>query len=189
MLDALRDPSERAMWDQFVGQFGPIIIGVAVSLGVPRRDADDIVQETLLEFVQALRAGKYERGRGRLRHYLRGIARHRSVDAIRRLVRHPKGGGDTVIAGVGSDEEFDAAWDREDQRVLSARALEELRQTRTSDVNLKAFELLVLRGFAPENVARECGITVEQAYTARSRLSARFREIYERLRHELYNDA
>lgn len=190
MLDALRDPNEREVWQSFVSQFGPIIHGVVMHVGVPRRDADDVVQETLLEFVQSMRSGKYERGRGRMRQYLRGIARHRAIDALRRLKHEPRGGGDTVIGGLGDEQEFNAAWDREDQHVLSVRALDELKATsRAADANLRAFELIVQRGLPAEDVARECGLSVEQVYVAKSRLSARFREIYERLRHDFYNDA
>jgi RNA polymerase sigma-70 factor (ECF subfamily) len=190
MLDALRDPNEREIWQSFVTQFGPIIHGVVMHVGVPRRDADDVVQETLLEFVQSMRSGKYERGRGRMRQYLRGIARHRAIDALRRLKHEPRGGGDTVIGGLGDEQEFNAAWDREDQHVLSVRALDELKATsRAADANLRAFELIVQRGLPAEDVARECGLSVEQVYVAKSRLSARFREIYERLRHDFYNDA
>lgn len=189
ILDALRASNDDATWRLFFDRFSPLLRAVAFRIGVPRQQLDDVVQDTLLEFVRDLRAGKYIRGQGRMRHYLKGIARHRAIDAIRRTIRDKAAAGDTFINQLPEESAFDQAWDAEDQLALRDQALAELRaSTKSSPENLKAFELMIARPLTPEQIAAECNISVDQVYKIKSRLGEKFREIYDRLRHEMYQD-
>ena len=124
-----------------------------------------------------------------MRHYLKGIARHRAIDAIRRTIRDKAAAGDTFINQLPEESAFDQAWDAEDQLALRDLALAELRaSTKSSPENLKAFELMLARPLTPEQIAAECNISVDQVYKIKSRLGEKFREIYDRLRHEMYQD-
>ncbi len=59
--------------------------------------------------------------------------------------------------------------------------MEVLREGRTAEPTLRAFDLFAVRGVPAEEVARECGMTVDEVYTAKNRVTGRLREIVEEL--------
>ena len=71
-----------------------------------------------------------------------------------------------------------SAWEAALRDSLFRRAWDMLlAEQRFSAGNTRAFELVVIRGVPPETAAEECGISVDQVYVARSRVSSRLREI------------
>ena len=80
LLAALHDLSDQPAWREFEGRYAPIISGVARRMGLSESDSQDVMQETMLQFIRDYRAGKYDRTRGRLRSWIIGIARHRIAD-------------------------------------------------------------------------------------------------------------
>jgi len=67
LLEGLCDPEDEALWCEFDAQYRPILVGFARRLGLNVEDAADLAQETLVRFVEAYRAGRYDRGKARLR--------------------------------------------------------------------------------------------------------------------------
>lgn len=53
--------------------------------------------------------------------------------------------------------------------------------TRGSDDGMLAFELTAMRGVPVSEAASQCGMSVDQVYVARSRITARLREAAERI--------
>ena len=87
LLEALHDEGNEVAWQAFDDRHRPIVFGVARRLGLSEEDAADVAQQSIVEFLQAYKRGAYERERGRLRSWLVGIARFRSLDALRRRKR------------------------------------------------------------------------------------------------------
>lgn len=189
LLDGLRDPNNHAVWSAFDGRYRPVLEGVGMKLGLTRDEAADAAQQTLAEFAAAYRAGKYERGRGRLRSFLLGISRFRVADALRARAKHRAQEADSSIPERTTDDVLEEAWEASRLKVIVVSAMKELREhTRISEDNLRAFELLVLRGMAPEHVATACGITTAQVYVVKNRVSGKLREIVNRLTAEYEQD-
>lgn len=178
-----------------VQRYQPVLLGVARRLGLSQSDAADATQQTLFELVRDLRAGGFDRTRGRLRGWALAILRNR-VNDVRRLKL--RGG----VAGAMERDELESArlqareaprvleelWDEQIERHVLTTALERLREhTRIADHTLRAFELTVLRDVPIEAAAKECGVTVDDVYVARNRVATRLREIVQEL-HELYRD-
>lgn len=181
LLIGLRDERDRAVWAEFDARFRPVLTGFARQLGLEAADAADVAQETLVRFVQEYRAGRYDRERGRLRHWLMSIARYRAADVRRRRARQRVARGASAFEEMIDDESASHIWDAEQRRVLLETALRELRaSTRFSERTLTAFERVTLRDEPVETVAAELGVPAKDIYDAKSRVVQRLRELMKR---------
>lgn len=177
MLDALKDPANDLVWSKFDQRYRPIIEAVAKRMGLRADEAADCAQQTMTDFAFAYQAGKYSRGRGRVRSFLLSIARHRAVDIlrVRRNLR-----GESAVEYMPDERTVDSFWTNERRRAIALQAIQRLRdESRLSEGNLNAFELLVVHGKSPEEVAVACGITPSQVYTVKNRVAPRLKEIIE----------
>lgn len=177
LLLALLKPGEEAAWVEFDQRYRPVLIGFLRQLGMGEQDALDVAQQTLLEFCRAYRAGKYDRGRGRLGSWLIGIAQRQAASAVRHRRAHPQ--------QAFSDDELlrDPArltqlWDQQHEQAVYQRAWETLRSSsQFLEPTLRAFELTALRAVPPQEVARACQMKIGDVYAARTRVSRRLREL------------
>jgi RNA polymerase sigma factor (sigma-70 family) len=180
LLDALRDERDQDGWREFTERYWPVLVGLGVHLGLTETDAADAAQWTLLEFLREFRAGKYQRGKGRLSAYVIGIARNR-IRALRRQSTR------RAPAGAEPAEEMDDAtlqnvWEQQRRTVILQQALNKLRESpKLAPSTFQAFELVALRGVPAEEAARQAGISVDDVYLARHRCTRRLREIIDQL--------
>lgn len=182
LLDALRDSDDQAVWWEFDARYRPVLIGLGRKLGLNEDAAIEVAQQSLVDFMTDYRRGRYDRGQGRLRSWMIGIARHRILDAMRAVGRQQAWRGESVLAVLGDDERISQIWDDECERTVLSQALNELRQgTRTSPNTLRAFELVVLKQVPAAIVADECGLSVTEVYRIKHRLTKRLREIVSNL--------
>lgn len=174
----------RGAWGEVDARYRPVLIGFTRSLGLSEADAEDAAQWTLAELSRALRAGQYERGKGRLRSWVMGIARNRVLMIQRSQRRRAAGAGGMSAeeaAGVWPPTPPDEAamsvvWERELERAVFTRAWE-LARERFDDVTLRLFELVSMRGVPANSAAAECGVGVERVYVAKSRVTKALREM------------
>lgn len=169
-------------WAEVDARYRPVLIGFTRSLGLGEADAEDAAQWTLAELARALRHGQYERGKGRLRSWIMGIARNR-VLMIQRAARRREARQSSGDAEAGAwpptppdDETMSAAWDRELERAVFAKAWELVRG-RFEASTILAFELVVMRGLGVDAAIAECGMRAEQIYVAKSRVTKALREL------------
>ncbi len=184
LLDDLRDRANAPAWEAFDARYRPILTAFAHRLGFAGDDAAELAQQTLAEFSRAYAQGRYQRGQGRLSSWLIGIASHVGSQLRRNRAR---GGGAVALdsqtdgqPGSACDDEhaLQAAWDRERDRAAVAEALAILRETsRVKTETMRAFELFAIRGVPAEEVAAQCGISVDAVYVIKNRLTGRLREI------------
>lgn len=187
MLNALRDESRPEGWETFASRYWPVLAGWGMKLGLSEADAADAAQWTLMEFLKEFRAGRYERGRGRLSAFVIGIARHRIL-ALRRDARRPA--DDAQAHELPDDATLTSLWDHERRRVILDQAIAELRgSSRLSPATLTAFELVAIRGLSADAAARQTGLSVNEVYVAKSRCTRRLREIVEELTRAFDEDA
>lgn len=144
-------------------------------------DAADVAQQTLTEFLRAYRAGQYDRTRGRLSRWIIGIARNQACDLHRARGRRRERRGDSALANLPADEELDHTWEAERERVVRDLAWQELRSSRTQKKTLRAFELFALQELPVERVAAECGMSTDEVYRIKYRITNQLRLIVKRL--------
>lgn len=181
LLRLLKDPAEEQVWREFDARFRPLLTGLAMRLGLNGGEAEDVAQETLIEFVRSYREGKYERSRGRLSSWIISIAQHRITHRRAALGRADGRRADSAPVDLSDPERLATMWEEEQRRLILVRAMEVLRQGRTAESTLQAFELFAIRGVPADEVARECGMTVDDVYTAKNRVTGRLREIADEL--------
>lgn len=185
MMEDLRDPQNAGAWSSLNARYRPILFGFGKRLGFSADDAAEIAQDALVEFAIAYRAGKYERGKGRLSSWLIGIAHNLAFDLRRQRKAREKAlhsALDNFEGEISDDARLTHVWEQEQQSAILAEAFSLLRQSsRTEESTLRAFELFALRNMPAEAVAAECGINVESVYVIKNRLTSRLREIVHEL--------
>ncbi len=185
LLESLRDGLNSDAWEEFDRRYRPIVFHLALRMGLEEADAADVAQESLLEFFRDHRAGRYERGRGRLRAYLLGIARHRALDSLNSRRRNAPAGRDTVLLLLAQQgpQELEVLWEAELQAEILRRAFALLaRTTGIEDRSLAIFNDYGLRGDPVEAVAERYGVSHATVYAIKSRCLERLIALREELR-------
>jgi RNA polymerase sigma factor (sigma-70 family) len=186
LLDALKDMSNELAWTHIDVRFRPVIAGLARRLGLRESEADEVAQQTLAEFVKAYRDGRYDRGKGRLSSWILGIAHNTALKAMRTGRRD---GSSTALADVPDEPTLRSIWTDERDRLILDRALGMLRdETSVDDRTLRAFELVGLRGVPAAQAGEQCGMTVDQVYVAKNRVTKRLRALVEQLTNAFEED-
>ncbi len=181
LLDALHDPANEPVWRHIDSRYRSVIASLAKRLGANDADADDVSQQTLSEFIRCYRDGRYDRAKGRLSSWILAIAHHTTLGILRR--KQAQG----LASPSQIDERMDEStlrtiWTDERDRHILARAIEVLREDSDLDERtLLAFELSSLRGVPVAETASQAGMTSEQVYVAKSRVTKRLRALVEEL--------
>jgi RNA polymerase sigma-70 factor (ECF subfamily) len=182
LLDQLKEDGNQSAWRQFDERFRGVVLGAARKIGLDESDAADVAQETMVQSLRDYKAGRYDRSRGRLSSWIIAIAHHRITDVLRKKERGAQQIGDTTLQELPAMEEVSHAWTEALRDDVFRRAWEAVAaESKITPANLRAFELAVIRGVPPEAVASECGMSVDQVYVAKNRVSTKLREIVERL--------
>ncbi|MBN1845261.1 MAG: sigma-70 family RNA polymerase sigma factor [Sedimentisphaerales bacterium] len=182
LLAGLCDPRDQESWQEFDRRYRPLILSVARRLGLQPADAEDAAQETIAAFVEAYRQRRYERSRGRLRHWLCGIARHKVLDIRRQRQRRescqsdPTAVAATAGASAVSDDKWRDLWSEECDRVLLRQALVEVRRQVPSEA-FESFYLYVIEQWPAKRVAQHLHISVDSVYQHKSRMLGRIRNL------------
>ncbi|MCK6482529.1 MAG: sigma-70 family RNA polymerase sigma factor [Phycisphaerae bacterium] len=185
LLERLFDPDDQAVWQEFDARFRPVIEGLARRVGLSPVDAADVTQETLVFFVRDYRAGKYDRGRGRLRAWVLGIARHQISELMRRRASRRESRGQSAIIDLSDEDQLNRYWEQECRQAMLCRAMRSMAEEgRIHPRTLEAFRRTVIEQRPPDEVAAEMGLTVRSVYLAKHRCLARLREHLERLKED-----
>ncbi len=189
MLDRLRDFDDRSVWGCFAKRFQLPLISFARKCGLSVDEADDVVQEILLAFADAYRQDRYDRAKGRLSHWLFGIA-YRQIAYARRKraqenARRDDWGGDSSFqAEIPDKRGAEQTWDAEWERSLIDTCLRQAR-AEVAEGTYRAFELVVRHGRTPDEAGAELGMSRNAVYVAKHRVLKRLEELareYEQLR-------
>lgn len=188
LLSGLADPNNEGAWAELVARCEPIMRRVAAQMGVGESELDDVVQSSLSTFLDAWRRGQYDRSRGRLSGFLLTILRSRVFDLVRSRGREralaPLDAADCALVDPADAERI---WMDERRHQILMAAIEELRTSGIEPRTLEAFELYAVRGTSVTEVASRLGMTAEEVYDAKYRVSRRLRPIAARL-DEMYED-
>lgn len=181
VLDRLRDANDHSAWSSFMERFRAPIAGFSQKMGLRAADAEDVTQETMIAFLESYRQDAYQRGRGRLSHYLFGIAHNKILAARRKIatreVQVSSAGGDTSfwseLPGESAAQEL---WEREWRQTILAQCLEQASRE-VSPQTFEAFRMVVFGGKSPADVAAELGMTRNAVFIAKHRVGTRLREL------------
>jgi len=186
ILDGLHHSRDDA-WERLVGRFRAPIVRFAAAQALPPADCEDVAQETLIALRQALSAGRYDRGRGRLSRFLFGIAMREIVRArqrnARRAARVVQPEESAFLENVPDERETRETWDQVWEDVLWTQCIDRARREFEAPT-FRAF-LSVSRGASPSEAAAELGVPVKAVYNAKHRVLKRLRELRAQIDEEL----
>jgi len=181
LLSDLATPGNDSAWHDFVARYRPVLVSFGRRAGLSLDDADDAAQETLRSFAVAYRAGKYDRQKGRLRHWLFGIATNHIRKARQQVKkRRDRGeGGDGEMqpfAELPAHDDLADAWEEEWRRAILQQCLVEAKR-HFSEKMIKAFEMFACEGRPGSEVGAQLGMTEGAVYLAKHKVLAYVRQI------------
>lgn len=183
LLKGLADPENTQIWVTFDRRYRPILLGCASRMGLSAEDAADTAQEAILQFVQAFREGKYDRSKGRVQAWLKTILRYRTIDLLRKKDHLRGAQGDSVIAFLADEDEFNRVWESEVHTKLLDEGMMRLRREgKFDDQTLEAFQRYVVNEEPAPQVAESLKMEVSAIYMAKHRCSKRLKSILEDLK-------
>ena len=168
LLNALRDGSESDGWRDFYRRYAPAVFRVARLRGLPEHDAEDIVQQVMLETARHIETFEYRAGRHKFRSWVRTIAENKIVDLHRRQQRTPPAvqHEGAIAECIDTAARLDEAWEREWKLQEVLWCIEQAALD-ISPRRMQAFQLYSLDGLPAEEVAHRLDMTVGYVYVTR----------------------
>lgn len=180
LLEGLKDSGDKAAWMEFDRRYRPLVLAVARRLGLQEADAEDAAQETMTAFVQAYRSKRYEKERGRLRDWLRGMAVHKIRDIYRKRRKQARcisdQGEESILLSQIEDRKVEDLWEDEWKKAVLRQCLEEVRRE-VSPKSFEAFRLFALEQWPAKKVADLLEVSEDVVYQSKSRILARVRKM------------
>ena len=188
LLARIKDSGDRRAWAEFVDLYAPLVYGYALKQGLQDADAADLTQEVLGAVARSAARLDYDPRRGTFRGWLFRVVRNELADLRAARRRHRPGTGDTDMKRRLEEQpapppDEAAAWEREYERQLFARACEQVRRD-FSESTWQAFWLTAIHHKSGKEVAGVLGLSTAAVYLAKRRVTERLRQQIEYLRAE-----
>jgi len=113
LLEALREDEADLSWDDFFQQYKGVIVRFVMKMGVREEEAPDLLQEVMIELMQAMKKFEYDPEIGTFRSFLFKVTRRK----VYRHWRRKKSRGGFVTGNVDSLEHL------EDERATGSALL------------------------------------------------------------------
>ena len=185
VIRAVADTENEAAWQRLFDLYAGFIFSIARSKGLKPEDADDIVQIVFTDLARNLPTFQYDRAKGKFRSYLTGLVHWRVLDKL-------KAGKRDADLKASFWEEMEAAAAAVDdgfsEREWQTAALEEALRRIKPDVrpeHYAAFVASMVEGQDTETVMRLYGISRDNLYQIRKRLTEKLRETVAVVRAEM----
>jgi len=172
LLERVRSSSDHPAWDEFVELYAPLVFRFARGRGAAEADAADVCQEVMRVVARVMPDFEYDPERGSFRSWLYTVTRRQLARHFRREAR----GRRIEVPEEGGDGGFREAWDAEWRRHLLDRAVRRVKG-QFGAAQWEAFWRTAVEERDPAAVGAELGMSREAVYMARSRVTARMREV------------
>lgn len=176
VLRAVADTANEAAWQRLFDLYAGFVFSIARSKGLRSEDADDIVQVVFADLARNLPTFQYDRAKGKFRSYLTGLVHWRIMDRLKSGKRDADLKAafweEAKAAASSADEDFA-------EREWQAAAMEEALRRIRPDVrpeHYAAFVASAVEGQDAESVMRLYGLSHDNLYQIRKRLTMKLRE-------------
>lgn len=184
VLRAVANTENEAAWQRLFDLYAGFIFSIARSKGLKPEDADDIVQVVFTDLARNLPTFQYDRAKGRFRSYLAGLVHWRVTDRLKAGKRDME-----LMASFEEESKATAAGDTAfEEREWQAAAMEEALRRIKPDVrpeHYAAFVASTVEGQDTETVMRLYGLSRDNLYQIRKRLTMKLRETVEQVLAEM----
>ena len=175
VLRAVADTENEAAWNRLFNLYAGFVFSIARRKGLNDADADDMVQTVFTDLARNQPTFKYDCEKGRFRSYLTGLVNWRVMDRLKTLKRDAELKADFWEYARSAAGEGDDFAEREWQAAATEEALRRMK----SDVrpeHYAAFVASAIEGQDTEAVTKLYGISSDNLYQIRKRLTAKLRE-------------
>ncbi len=187
----LKNWQDQASWQEFFDTYWRLIYGVARKSGLSDTEAQDAVQDTMLAVAKHMPTFTYDPNLGSFKAWLLNMTRWRILDQFRKRNKagaQPTDESDSdttrtrFIERVADpvSQQINDEWEREWQQHVLAAALDNVKR-KIDPQKYQVFDFYVNKGWTPEKVAERFGISVQQVYLAKHRITEAIKEEVERL--------
>ena len=187
LLSRLRDWDDRESWEDFFTTYAKLIHNVARRSGLTEVEAQEVVQETVINVAKKMPSFTYDPARGSFKGWLLKTTQWRISDQFRRRRSNVSldvdrvADGEVDPSGDGSEGPcpealvVEAQWDDLWERNLLEVALERVK-VRADPKEFQIFDLAVRRDWPPLKVARKLAVTRPRVYYAKYKISRMVRQ-------------
>lgn len=180
VIRAVADTGNQAAWQRLFDLYAGFIFSIARSKGLSEDDADDVLQVVFSDLARNLPTFQYDRAKGKFRSYLTGLVRWRVKDKFRERNRDAAL-KDVIETKPGDDNGFS---EREWQAAALEEALRRIKPEVRPD-HYAAFVASAVDGQDTETVMKLYGLSRDNLYQIRARLTAKLRETAAKVREEM----
>lgn len=184
LLIRVRDPSDRAAWETFDAIYRPLLVRYGQRQGLTIGEAEEIAQDCLTTITRRMESFDYDPKRGRFKGWLLTLVRNRVLNRSRGR-RDVQPGSGVLAATPDHADGPDAAFERMWLEQHLWHCLREL-EREIEPATYRAFVAYVVEERSPHEVCAETGLTVNNLYTIKWRLTQR---IATRMRELTHDDA
>ena len=194
LIQRLKNWEDQASWQEFFETYCRLIYGVAVKRGLTKSEAQEVVQETMISVAKHMPTFKYDPAIGSFKTWLLNMTRWRIADQVRKRLPLTmiQESGECILReeyeNMGSANEvspdLEKIWDAEWEKNLLEVAISKARR-RLDPQQYQIFDFYVNKAWTAEKVAKSLGISVNQVYLAKHRVTEMITHEVERLKREL----
>ena len=190
LLQRLKNWQDQSSWQDFFDTYWRLIYSGALKAGLNEAEAQEVVQETMISVAKHMPTFEYDRTIGSFKAWLLNMTRWRITDQLRkrrRLAAHDSfddTDADARMTGKMMDpvsECLDALWDAEWQKNLLDAAIDKVRR-RLDPQKYQIFDFYVNKEWSSDDVAKAFGISIDQVYLAKHRVTEMITEEVKRLK-------
>ncbi len=192
LIQRLKNWQDDASWRDFFKVYWKLIYGVARKAGLSDDEAQDVVQETLISVAKHMPTFQYDPSIGSFKAWLLNMTRWRIVGQFRKrqpVAEHAArdSGPRTHTTDATPDPnatDLEALWESEWETNLLHAAMENLKH-KLDPQRHQIFDFYVNKEWPPEKVAERFGVSVDQVYQIKHRVTDALRAEVQRLEKEM----
>lgn len=195
LINRLPNLQDDLSWRDFFNTYWKLIYGAARNAGLIDAEAQDVVQETMASVAKHMPTFKYDPAIGSFKAWLLIKTRWCIIAQFRKrasFIEHRPLHKDTPNTGTGTVEKvadpagqvLDAMWESEYETSLLNAAITKLKR-RLDPQKYQIFDFYVNKEWPPEKVAVQFGVSVDQVYLTKHRITEAIREEVRRLEKEM----
>ena len=182
LLLRVRDMDDQIAWAEFVSIYAPLIHAYGRHRGLQDADAADVAQSVLQSIAKAIPGFDYDSSKGSFRGWLFTITRNHVFTSLEKNAKLPVATGKSSfhqrLSQMPDSSDDEEVWNREHELRLFHWAADRIR-SEFKENTWQAFWRVAVEGQSASEVAAVLGMSTGAIYIAKSRVTARLRELIE----------
>lgn len=175
LLQRVRDPQNKEGWREFFQIYQPLLYRYARVRGLSREDADELAQQCMTLLIERMPRFEYSQGKGGFKHWLRKMINNKINDFYKKR-KVPLAESADFRRPQERETTLEEIWEREWEKKHLQYFLKQIRDE-VAPNTYQAFEYHVICDWPVERVVETLGVTPDQVYAAKSRITRKLRTL------------